>query len=599
MQGLILAAGMGKRLGKHTQDQTKGMVKVNGITLIERAINTLVRHNITRIVIVVGYKGDKLRRFIKSKYPNLDIVFTNNPIYDTTNNIYSLWLAKKYLIQEDTILLESDVIFEDKILKGLMESPHKNLAVVAKYESWMDGTVTLVDGDDNITNFISKKNFDWDKVKHYYKTVNIYKFSKEFCERYYVPFLDAYIKTMGNNEYYEQVLKVITYLDRLNLKAYQLDDEKWYEIDDVQDLDIAETLFAEKEEELVLYQRRFGGYWRYPKLKDFCYLVNPYFPNERMLNELKSNFSTLITQYPSGLEIQNLLAAKMFGCEASEILVGNGASEFINSIFGILPGKVGVVYPTFNEYPERARNRVVEFIPKNMDFEYTVAELKELSDEVEVIVLINPDNPSGHFLMKKDVVDLLDYLKKENKYLILDESFIDFAEENVRFSMIDSEILQQYPNLIIIKSISKSYGVPGVRLGVLACGNPQLISEIRKKSPIWNINSFGEYFLQIIGKYKNEYYKACNSICEERTRFYQELKKIKFLRVLPSMSNYFLCEVTQGFTATDLSKILLNNHQIFIKDCTGKKGFEGKNYVRIAVRDSADNTFLTEKLKKM
>lgn len=414
----------------------------------------------------------------------------------------------------------------------------------------------------------------------------------------YIPFLDAYIKTMGNNEYYEQVLRVITYLEKVNLKAYKLKDEKWYEIDDVQDLDIAKTLFAEDDAELALYQRRFGGYWRFPKLKDFCYLVNPYFPNEGMLSELKSNFPTLLSQYPSGLNIQNLLAAKLFECDSTEILVGNGASELIKAVLNILPGKVGIIYPTFNEYPERAGDMVEEFIPQNPDFAYSIKELKELAEKVGILVLINPDNPSGHFLSKSQLIALLEDMDKY-KYLILDESFIDFAEEAERYSLIDSEILQKYQNLIVIKSISKSYGVPGLRLGVLACGDPRVIAAVRKELPIWNINSFAEYFLQIIGKYKTDYQQACNRICQERKRFYEELKTIDFLRVIPSMANYFLCEVTRYFTASELTAILLNKYKIFIKDCTGKRGFEDKNYVRIAVRNGEDNDYLLDKLKEL
>lgn len=598
MQGLILAAGMGKRLGKYTRHQTKGMVEVNGIPLIERAINALIKHKVSRIIVVIGYQGDKLKRFIRSKYPEFDVVFVHNPIYDKTNNIYSLWLAKDYLRQDDTILLESDVIFEERILSGLIKNPNKDLVVVAKYESWMDGTVTIVDEEDRITNFISKKNFKWDCIEDYYKTVNIYKFSKEFSAQCYIPFLDAYIKTMGNNEYYEQVLRVITYLEKVNLKAYKLKDEKWYEIDDVQDLDIAKTLFAEDDAELALYQRRFGGYWRFPKLKDFCYLVNPYFPNEGMLSELKSNFPTLLSQYPSGLNIQNLLAAKLFECDSTEILVGNGASELIKAVLNILPGKVGIIYPTFNEYPERAGDMVEEFIPQNPDFAYSIKELKELAEKVGILVLINPDNPSGHFLSKSQLIALLEDMDKY-KYLILDESFIDFAEEAERYSLIDSEILQKYQNLIVIKSISKSYGVPGLRLGVLACGDPRVIAAVRKELPIWNINSFAEYFLQIIGKYKTDYQQACNRICQERKRFYEELKTIDFLRVIPSMANYFLCEVTRYFTASELTAILLNKYKIFIKDCTGKRGFEDKNYVRIAVRNGEDNDYLLDKLKEL
>ena len=127
----------------------------------------------------------------------------------------------------------------------------------------MDGTVVMLDNDNNILNFVVKKAFNFDHKEFYYKTVNIYKFSKEFSRTHYVPFLDAYINALGNNEYYEQVLRVIALLDKPDLKALPLHGEKWYEIDDIQDLSNAETIFAEKENQLACYQKRYGGYWRF------------------------------------------------------------------------------------------------------------------------------------------------------------------------------------------------------------------------------------------------------------------------------------------------------------------------------------------------
>lgn len=600
MQAIILAAGMGKRLGKHTRDQTKCMVKVNGKTLIEYTLDALSKTSVSRVVIVTGYAGEQLKEFVGDHYKGLPVVYVNNDIYDKTNNIYSLWLAGRQLAEDDTILLESDIIFEEKILQDIIDNPNPNLAVVAKYESWMDGTVTLLDEADSILSFIPKRSFNWDSVGNYFKTVNIYKLSKEFSNNCYAPFLDAYIRAVGENEYYEQVLRVITHLDNINLKAHKLTGEKWYEIDDVQDLDIAEALFAGDETELALYQKRYGGYWRFPGLKDFCYLVNPYFPNSQMQNELKSNFASLISQYPSGLNVQNLLASKLFGCDVDEILVGNGASELIRGLLKNISGNIGVIYPTFNEYPESAGcGRVKSFIPADKNFSYTVEELKEFSGGLGALVLINPDNPSGHFFSRPEVLELLEYLAAGKVYLILDESFVDFAGEDFQYSMIDSGLLQKYKNLVVVKSISKSYGVPGLRLGVLACGNPELLTKVRKELSIWNINSFGEYFLQIIGKYKSSYAKACRRICDERDRFFKELSKISCLQVMPSKSNYFLCEVTSGFTATELARLLLSKYGVFIKDCTGKTGFEGKNFVRIAVRDFYDNTYIVSKLKEL
>ena len=174
------------------------------------------------------------------------------------------------------------LIFCVDIFKRMIEDNRPNLAAVAKFESWMDGTVVLLDKDENIVNFIPKSAFDFNDISRYYKTVNVYKFSKGFSKEKYIPFLEAYSKAMGNNEYYESVLRVLAMLDKTGLKGIPLKEtEKWYEVDDIQDLDIAETLFAESGDKLSRYQQRYGGYWRFPHLLDFCYLVNPFFPPEK------------------------------------------------------------------------------------------------------------------------------------------------------------------------------------------------------------------------------------------------------------------------------------------------------------------------------
>ena len=318
MQAIILAAGMGKRLKELTQNNTKCMVKVNGVTLIDRMLHQIERQHLSRIVIVVGYEGQKLIDYIGTLDIQTPIVYINNPIYDKTNNIYSLALAKDWLCREDTLLFESDLIFEDSALEALIKDPRDTLALVDKYESWMDGTCVKLAEDDTIEMFVPGKSFKYDEIQDYYKTVNIYKFSQHFSETHYVPFLEAYQKALGLNEYYEQVLRVITMLDIPEIKAKRLNGQCWYEIDDIQDLDIAASMFAPDEEEKVsLLQRRYGGYWRYPHLLDFCYLVNPYFPPQKLMDEMKASFETLLTQYPSGMYVNSLLAAEFF-CTSGE-----------------------------------------------------------------------------------------------------------------------------------------------------------------------------------------------------------------------------------------------------------------------------------------
>ena len=600
MQAIILAAGMGRRLGKVTADDTKCMIKIHGRTLIERTMDTLAKTEVTRVILVVGYKAKNLKKLIGDHYKGMQVIYVKNKVYNKTNNIHSLFLARKHLLEDDTILLESDLIFEERIIFDLIENPHPNLAIVAKYDAWMDGTVVTLDDEDNLLRFVPKKDFDYSQVDSYYKTVNIYKLSREFSTNSYVPFLKAYQQALGKNEYYEQVLRVVTLLETQDLKVHRLFTEKWYEIDDRKDLDNAIALFGPEGEKLKLYQQRYGGYWRFPFLKDFCYLVNPYFPSRRMLDEMRYHYDTLLAEYPSGLGTQNLMAAEMFACDPDEIIVGNGAAELINALFDFIDGKIGVIFPTFNEYPERIGDaNVVRFIPDNADYQYTVADLKRFSKKVDVLLLINPDNPSGHYLPVDEVEQLAAHLEKNNKRLILDESFVDFADRGVHHSLIDSNVLQRHPGLVVIKSISKSYGVPGLRLGVMASGDADLMAAVTNRISIWNINSFGEFFLQIFGKYRSDYHLACTQISEERARFFKKLSRIKFLRVIPSQSNYFLCELKHKYSATELTTELLEKYEILIKDCTGKVGFEGKDYVRIAVRNTADNDFLIEKLQAL
>lgn len=602
MQAIILAAGMGKRLGELTRDNTKCMVKVNGVSLIDRSLTQLSHLNLKRVIIVIGYKGDNLRNSIGNEYKGLKIEYIENPIYDRTNNIYSLSLAKNELQEDDTLLLESDLIFDETVIEKLVDAPCPNLALVDKYEAWMDGTMVKLDENNNIINFVSKKAFNYREINSYYKTVNIYKFSKEFLKSSYVPFLEAYTKALGNNEYYEQVLRVITLLDKCDLKALPLAGEKWYEIDDIQDLDIAETIFASEEDRLPLYQKRYGGYWRFPNLLDFCYLVNPFFPPQKLKDELKANFDILLGEYPSGMRINSLLISKYFNINNDYTVVGNGAAELIKSLMESISGKVGVVFPTFEEYPNRCiMDQLVYFLPKNRDFSYTFSDLINFfeSKTISALILINPDNPSGNFIPFTDLMCLIKWAKEKGIRIVVDESFVDFSVDYESNTLLRDEILGQYRNLVVMKSISKSYGVPGLRLGILASGDKDLIIQIRKDVSIWNINSFAEFYMQIFGKYENDYKVASKLFVEERERFFRELQKVHWIRVIPSQANYFLCEIIEKYTSYDLMKLLLVKYNIFIKDCSTKKGFEGKDYIRIAIRDRKDNDKLVESLMKL
>lgn len=600
MQAIMLAAGKGSRLGRYTKNNTKCMLEVHGKTLLERAIDALLLAGIKDLIIVLGYKGENVKKYIREKEldKKINIIYVDNDVYDTTNNIYSLYLAKDYLIKDDTILLESDLIYDVSIVKKLVDSKYDSAAVIAKYEEWMDGTVVTLNDEGFINSFIERKNFEYKNADNYYKTVNIYKFSKEFSERFYLPFLESYIKAYGNNDYYELVLKVISGLKDVKLHGFKLTGENWYEIDDAQDYDIVNAIFAPRtKEKLELFHKRFGGYWRFNGIKDYCYLVNPYFPTKQMIDKMKYFYNELLFNYPSGQKIEKICASRMFdNVNEDNILIGNGAAELINNLRYIVGKRIGLTIPSFNEYVRCFPDCEIAYINSSDDnYRLSLDKIIDKLDDVDTMIIISPDNPSGSCLKYEEVIEILDIAKEKNKQVIFDESFMDFANNN--YTLIDDDILNKYSDLVVIKSISKSYGVPGLRLGVLASGNEKYIKTINNNLPVWNINSFAEYFLQIINIYKKDYIEGCKKIKEERDRFYKELIKIKDLYIYPSEANYFMCKLLSG-NANELAEYLLDNNKIIIKVLNGKNGFDDGEYIRIAIKSTIDNDYLVKSIKE-
>ena len=602
MQAIILAAGMGKRLGEYTKNNTKCMVEVNGVKLIDRVFKQLATLPISRVVMVIGYEGEKLRNYLGDEKEGLRIDYVENSVYNKTNNIYSLWLAKQQLQEDDTLLIESDLIFDDQMLPLICNHPEPNLALVAKYEPWMDGTMVLIDDDRNIVNFVSKAAFDYSQIDKYFKTVNVYKFSRDFSRQKYVPFLEAYTKSVGNNEYYENVLRIISFLNSHDLKALPIQGLKWYEIDDKQDLDIAEALFSDPETLLRKYYTRYGGFWRFPQMLDFCYLVNPYFRRSRIIDELEANFRTLLGEYPSGMKVNTLLASKCWGVKEDYIIPGNGAAELIKALMENLGGTLGVVRPTFEEYPNRIeQERVVAYVPDNRDFRYSADDLIGYfgTHPVDNLLLINPDNPSGNFIPHADLCRLAEWCEQRGTRLIVDESFVDFSEQWEQSSLLSNSWLETYPHLAVMKSISKSYGVPGLRLGILASADRALIARMKQQVSIWNINSFAEFFMQIFSKYEKDYQKACVKFIEVRADFMEQLQQISCLHVMPTQANFVLCEVLPPYTANGIALTLLKDHNILVSACSAKKGIAPNRYIRMAVRSRSDNNRLIQALKQL
>lgn len=602
MQSIILAAGLGSRLGELTKECTKCMVKINGITLIERMLRQLDRYGMDRIIIVTGYKGDILKDYVQNLRINTPVVFVDNSDYRHTNNIYSLWLTREFLEEMDSLVLESDMIFEDRVIEKMLAIDNGCGTFVARPRPWMDGSIVKLDKDNNIVYFVDDEEVKRIDPSYYHKIVSIYKFKKRYVSEKYMTYLNEYVKKNKDNNLYESLLKVIDLDVEKKIPAEILDEEQWYEINDIQDMDIAESMFADGNEKVRKYLQRYGGYWRYPAMRDFCYLVNPYFPNERFMNEMKSNFDVLVREYPSGMAVNSLLAGHFFGVRTENICVGNGTAELIKSLMENISGNIGMVYPTFEEYPHRKKDvEVIPYYVVDKDFDYSVDDIMSYYEgkDISAIVLVNPDNPSGHFISKKDILRLEDWCRSKGRKLIVDESFIDFVEDDKWHTLLDMEVLLNHPSLIVLKSISKSFGVAGLRLGVIATADTDLIAFMKKDVAIWNINSFAEYYLQIIEKYRDDYYEAMEKFKEVRRRYLDKLSKIKGFKVYPSQANYVMCHIENSVTSTELADILLNRYNVLIKNLASKEGLNKGNYVRLSVKSDEENDYIVNALMEI
>ena len=250
MKAIILAAGMGTRLRQITMSVPKCLVQVNSKPILEHQLDALLQAGIREVVLVVGHLGKLLSDKYGTGYGGMDIHYVENRIYDRTNNIYSLWLARQHLNRQ-LLLLEGDLVFEPEMLQRLIQTPEPNVAIVEEFQPHMDGTVILTKGLGANGLWASRMvlkaqqgdDFDYSSAL---KTVNIYKLSQEVLEDQIVPELDYYIAQQRSDQYYEAVYADLISRDAMHLAVLRAAPNRWAEVDTLEDLQAAEELFAKE-----------------------------------------------------------------------------------------------------------------------------------------------------------------------------------------------------------------------------------------------------------------------------------------------------------------------------------------------------------------
>ena len=242
MKAVILAAGQGTRLKPLTNRVPKCLVRLHGKPIMQRQLESLDGAGFRECVVVVGYRGDQVERQFGPTFRDLKLTYVYNERYEETNNIYSLWLARS-LLDDDILLLESDLIFEGGLLNDLAQNTHRDIAVVDWFKPPMDGTVILAnDGRAESMELKSQQSQDFDYT-HALKTVNIYSLSRDTMVRRFLPELDRYVSAGATNVFYEAVFADLVSRGELSMAVHVTGDRKWTEVDTVEDLREAEALF--------------------------------------------------------------------------------------------------------------------------------------------------------------------------------------------------------------------------------------------------------------------------------------------------------------------------------------------------------------------
>ncbi len=591
MKALILAAGFGNRMRPLTNTVHKTLLSINGEAIIDRIVSGLLENGITRAVVVTGYRVDDLVSHLEASFPDVEFEFVHNPRYQETNNIYSMALAFEQIeIDDDILLIESDLIFTPEVIKRAINSPHANVALVSPYMTGLDGTVVQLSGDKVVAIYpphLHDEKFDlFDK----YKTLNIYRFSKEFCANEFKKLLVYYAKVIDENCYYELILGILIYMQRQDIYCEIIANDQWAEVDDPNDLMGAEFSFN-RDNRLELLEVSFGGYWNFDVL-DFCFIRNMYFPPKSMVSEIKNNLPYLIENYGSKQNVLNRKLSYVLQCNPERLLLLNGASQAYPILRTMLEGKrVLIPDPTFGEYP-RIFSKATTYGDR---VGIRLYEVEAKLEDADVLVVVNPNNPSGSLVPTQWIVGLAD--KHPEKLFIVDESFIDFSDQPSLLADLEESPMN---NVLIIKSMSKSYGVPGVRLGFVYTCDKNLLATVAREVPIWNMNSVAEFYLEILLKNKASLARSVEQTKKDRAEFSEGLRALDFFdEVYPSGGDYILVRAADdGQKSSNLVKYLLAVESIYIKEVTDKMADGSKRYFRIAVRLPAENARLLDAIRR-
>lgn len=337
------------------------------------------------------------------------------------------------------------------------------------------------------------------------------------------------------------------------------------------------------------------------EITDFCIPCNPYFPTPAMFDELGARLRDILTYYPSSAETVTAELCRVLGLNPQTVAMGNGSTELITWIDHLLVREsLAVPVPTFGRWtdqPMETGKRVdMLLLPEARGFALDVDAFVRFirSRGSRVAVVCNPNNPDGGLLTRHQVLSLLDQLH-DLDLVVVDESFLEFADEGPEVSVVAEAVLR--PNVIVLRSLGKNFGLHGVRFGYLVA-NPALAGRVRAALPKWNLNSFAETVVFMLAEHGREYLRSLRQVCRDRHDMTRTLAQLPGLTVYPSQGNFVYVRLPEGADGTILRDRLLAEHGVLIRECGNKIGSSSR-FVRLVVRPEPDVRLLVGAMEQV
>lgn len=569
----------------------KAMLPVGRTTILARIVTSLREIGVDVINVVTGYRADEVEDYLTTSCSGPTYRFVRNPHYETTNNIVSLRLALDALEDDEDILLtECDLLLSPGMFERLAGSGRGNSALVGRYRAGMDGTVvTLRDG---LVSRVVPPDAQGPAFEYRdtYKTLNVYRFSHPFCRDVLAPGLREHVDAGDSSIYYEVVLARLGDLTEHGIAGEIVEDDTWAEVDDPHDLAAARFQF-EPERRAAVLDRTLGGHWNFA-VTDFAFMRNAYFPTDAMLASMRHALAELVDSYGSTQHVLNEKLAWFLECAPEHVEALNGAAQAFPLLRRLWADRtIAVPAPTFGEYAAAFPDALTYADAPGID----PLELERMAAQVDVLVLVNPNNPTGTTLPTADLWSLA--ARHPATHFLVDESFIEFSEEPSMLRALEADGLQ---NVTVLCSLSKTLGVPGLRIGYLYSRDRSFLDAVDRDIPVWNMGAVAEYFVELLLKFRPQLAASLEQTRVDREQFASSLASVPMVAdVAPSGGNFLLVRLHGPTDAAHrLRERLLISEAIDLKDVTAKFD-DGRPRIRLAVRKPAENRRLTSVLRRL